>query len=944
MIDKIFSSEIIRNDFRDYRAIPFWSWNNRLDPEELKKQIREMKEVGLGGFIMHARTGLLTEYLSEEWFECVRVCLDEAKRLGMNAWMYDENGWPSGFVGGKLLENPDNLAQYLTCETCEDFDSAAFCVFVREGKGYRRVSASEGKGSYRAVYLHSSPANTDILNPEVVTQFIECTYEQYYKRFGDRFGKEFVGFFTDEPQYFRWSTPYTRVARQAYLEAYGKDLVEELIWLFDTAPEGWGFRTRYYKILNRLYTENFYKRLYDWCDAHGVKLTGHSVEEGALYAQMWGGAGVMPSYEYEQIPGIDFLGRFKASPLAAKQVGSVAAQFGKKQVLTETFGCAGWDIDPRDLKFLGETQYVYGVNLMCQHLMSYSLQGQGKLDHPPSFSRHATWWGMEYKEFNDYFGRLGALLSQTEEEAGTLVIHPMHGTYLRYKRWDETEVKDLDDSLWKLMNELSARHVSYHFADETLLKKYGSAENGAIRLGKCVYRSVILPKTPTVDASTKRILEAYSAQGGKLLVYDGLPECVEGEKGTLDVKPNADWSDVCACEPVDLGIEGELMTTYRKGKGLRVLYVVNGSEREASLNVPEGFDFMPDFCAPDLGNRRTPAGRFSLAPKQSAVFVAGALGKTERKPLPAVGKEKEISDAFRMTACSPNNLTLDFISVSRNGEPFSEPQFVYAVKEHLIRENFRGNLRAKYTFNCERAMPLTLRFEKAKWLSVTCNGKAVEAVESPFDFNFLDAPLDNVRAGQNELVFEIDYFQSPIVRYALFDPKATESLRNCLCYDTEVESVYLRGNFALTADRRIAPLEREVRLARVDEQGFAMFAGEMTFEGDVFFDTDCAELYADGRFMTVGVEIDGKPAGDLVLDQKLNLHAQAGKTHRIRLRVKSSLRNTFGPFHLTEAEPAGVSPTSFTLLGEWEKETPKDFFAGYHTVPFGIDRLTVRFL
>ena len=114
MLEKLFDAETIKNDFRHYRSIPFWSWNNKLDPEELRKQIREMKEVGLGGFIMHARTGLITEYLSEEWFDCVRVCLDEAKLLGMDAWVYDENGGPSGFVGGKLLENPDNLAQYVT--------------------------------------------------------------------------------------------------------------------------------------------------------------------------------------------------------------------------------------------------------------------------------------------------------------------------------------------------------------------------------------------------------------------------------------------------------------------------------------------------------------------------------------------------------------------------------------------------------------------------------------------------------------------------------------------------------------------------------------------------------------------------------------------------------------------------------------------------------------
>lgn len=939
MIKKLFDAETVQNDFQHYRSIPFWSWNNKLEPEELKKQIREMKEVGLGGFIMHARTGLLTEYLSEEWFECVRVCLDEAKSLGMDAWMYDENGWPSGFVGGKLLENPENLAQYVTCEDREEFDPEALGVYVKEGKEYRRVTAPEGKKAYRAVYLHSSPANTDILNPNVVTQFIECTYEEYYKRFGARFGKEFVGFFTDEPQYYRWDTPYTRVARDYWQEEYGEDLLDGLVWLFDTAPEGWSFREKYYKALNHLYIENFYRRLYDWCTAHGVKLTGHSVEENNLFTQMWGGAGVMTSYEYEHVPGIDFLGRIQVSPLAAKQVGSVAAQLGKSQVLTETFGCSGWDANPRELKFLAETQYVCGVNFMCLHLQSYSLQGQGKLDHPPCFSHHATWWGKEYREFNDYFGHLGALLANTEEEVGTLVIHPMHSVYLRYKRWDESEVRELDQKMGALLAALSENHISYHFADETLLKKYGSVENGLIKLGKCSYRSVILPYCLTLDASTKNILEKYSAQNGKLLAFDGLPTLIDGVPGNLQVTPNADWSDLAALEPLDLKIEGELMTAYRKGKGFKVLYVLNGSRASASLEIPSDFGYRLDpvkaECVP------APVGRCTLQPRESAVFISGEAELAVKSPAP--GKVADVTDAFRMVSHTPNNLTLDYVSVSKAGGDFETPKYVYQVKEELIRSDFRGNVRAKYVFFCDDLCPLTLRYEKAKWISVTCNGVPVISRESDFDLNFLEAELSGLRKGENELVFEIDYFQSPVVRYALFDPDATESLRNCLVYDTEIESVYLRGDFVLTPDLHVAAPRGEVRLPRIDGQGYPMFSGETVFEGDVFFETDRATLRAEGRYMTVGVEIDGKPAGDLVLSEQAEIRAEAGKTHKVTLRVKSSLRNTFGPHHLTDPEPLGVGPTSFTLLGAWKDGAPEIFYPGYHTVSYGIDRLTLEF-
>ena len=86
----------------DYRPIPFWSWNEKLEPEVLREQIRQMHDAGIGGFFMHARGGLQTAYLSPEWMSCVEACIDEADKLGMNAWLYDENGWPSGFGGGAV--------------------------------------------------------------------------------------------------------------------------------------------------------------------------------------------------------------------------------------------------------------------------------------------------------------------------------------------------------------------------------------------------------------------------------------------------------------------------------------------------------------------------------------------------------------------------------------------------------------------------------------------------------------------------------------------------------------------------------------------------------------------------------------------------------------------------------------------------------------------------
>ena len=144
-----------------YRSIPFWSWNDKLETDELRRQINAMHEAGIGGYFMHARGGLLTEYMGDEWFDCVKACIDEGRKLGMHSWAYDENGWPSGFgdgmVNGRGLDyqqkylrlkevaagedSPDHVIAYYAPRTFEILDDPAgdedvICAYFDVNKYY----------------------------------------------------------------------------------------------------------------------------------------------------------------------------------------------------------------------------------------------------------------------------------------------------------------------------------------------------------------------------------------------------------------------------------------------------------------------------------------------------------------------------------------------------------------------------------------------------------------------------------------------------------------------------------------------------------------------------------------------------------------------------------------------------------------------------------------
>ena len=109
--------DIFQNPGVEWRGKPFWSWNGELREDEVRRQIGVMKDMGLGGYFMHSRAGLITEYLGEDWFDLINAGADEGERIGMEAWLYDEDRWPSGSAGGMVTKDPKyRMKSLVLCE------------------------------------------------------------------------------------------------------------------------------------------------------------------------------------------------------------------------------------------------------------------------------------------------------------------------------------------------------------------------------------------------------------------------------------------------------------------------------------------------------------------------------------------------------------------------------------------------------------------------------------------------------------------------------------------------------------------------------------------------------------------------------------------------------------------------------------------------------------
>ena len=64
--------------------------------------------------------------------------------------------------------------------------------------------------------------------------------------------------------------------------------------------------------------------------------------------------------------------------------------------------------------------------------------------------------------------------------------------------------------------------------------------------------------------------------------------------------------------------------------------------------------------------------------------------------------------------------------------------------------------------------------------------------------------------------------------------------------------------------------------------------------------------------------------------------------NRIKIVLKSSLRNLFGPHHVNgNPEPMGVGPHLFTMRGSWQDGVSPHYTDEYHSVPFGVDQIEI---
>lgn len=992
--------EEFKNPGMDYRGVTLWMLNDKLEKDEAIRQLESFYNAGWGAVITRTFMGLRTMYLSEEWMMITEEVIKKAKEFGMKVWLQeaDKNAaayMPTGIPG---MEEEFRNIILIRKKKDEPVEEGERLLAIYDDYAYYEKKVIP-PGGWRELLCV-----LDLLNPETVATYLERAYKPLL-RFKDEFGKTVEAIWVDEPlikvaRGLVPALPWTRDFTRIFQEKWGYSIIDYLPLLFSEEGDYIRVRHHYWRLLTERFKEAYFKQVCEWCEKNKVKFTGHLMGEDTLFRQItWSGT-AMPYYEFMGIPGIDFLTADLSWPsgdpflLPPKQCSSVAHQIGKKEVLCEMYGVSPQGINFEDRKRIANWLMVLGISYRCYHGSFYSMRGRRKRFYPPHLSYQQPYWKYN-KMIADYFARVSYMLRQGDYYADILVIHPIESGQCVFTDGEENEtIKKLNDSLVLVSKNLMSLKYGFDYGDESLLEKYGDVKEGSLIVGKMRYKVVILPSLITIRRNTFNLLKNFIESGGKVISVGDLPSRIDGEISNEVEILN---SKITKAENTKESLEGLLLTYLPKeieivSKGNEsvddiwvhhrnleigdLFFIVNTSEAqeyEATIKIP-GRGRLELW---DLEN-----GNITIPPQQeinNSIVTELAFYPASSYLLLLNKRESEINlsrreqnfiktipleNVYKINRLDPNALALDFCQYKKDSGDWSEVLPIIGIQEMLVDERYEGPISLRFEFNCkDKPKRILLVIENAERYEIKVNDNKVKYEGLPYyrDISFHPVDISNVvEEGKN--VIEVSTY------FVAGDPNAQRDLERL--YGTELEAVYLIGDFAVRGERKrvvdksiwYAPefvIDKELLETNGDllADGYLFFNGTMSLSQEF----NLPSLEKNSKvFLEIGelcsvvtkVKINNKEVG-VILWKPYRLDITdfiKEGINSVEFELTNSLRNLLGPHHNTLGESPSVWNYSFSGRNkdgfDWLKKRKEgkciSWTDDYCFIPFGLSNAIIK--
>ncbi len=565
------SSTCFRYPPAEHRVIQYSGHDGSVLP------VDRMREWGIGGVMLFHSSA---DYLNNEqsWTH-MRQTMELARSAGMQVWVADDNGYPSGQAGGRVVEIDPAFELRGLRQICR----------MGEGRSPVQIDLPHGADRFVAACLYPMPGDApdvargrvlavspkavstqglqgrwmvcawvteiiregtqsestmqqfrtngrypNLLNAQAMETFVRLTHEAFARRFG-RLSDLMDLFYTNEPNLMTlWFhhrpgerpnglvyVPWDVSLPSRFRRIHGYDLIPRLPHLYTGASdEARLTRRHFYETIGALFAENYTRRIARWCERHGIRSGGHLLLEERMSAHVICSGNFLRVISEQHVPGCDVPMPDEGAywNVWMPKYLSAAAQLRDRS-------CVSALLDPiidRQTPTLKPS--LRDLQRIC-NMAAWAGATQ--------FCTYIHWHAYtpeEYRQFNAHIGRLSLLLRGAHNAAPVAMYYPIESFQAGYmpsaKMWSDSAWNHLEAVLMRSQHAV-ADALTQAGHDFCILDGEGVCEgvvrDGLLQVRQQRYAVVIMPRVELLPLRVLRQLQRFQRAGGRVFWVDGLP-------------------------------------------------------------------------------------------------------------------------------------------------------------------------------------------------------------------------------------------------------------------------------------------------------------------------------------------------------------------------------------------------------------------------------------
>jgi len=533
----------------DARIMMRWWWfGPSVTKPELEREMRVMREGGIGGFEIQPVYPLALDdpergvrnmdFLSPEFLEHLRFTAGKAKELGMRLDLTLGSGWPYGGPGVPITEAAGRLridkvkvppgARRVALPAIMQGEKllGAFTAGgleewrdVRDGALWLPPAAAPGE----IWFFISSRTGMMVKRPSVgaegyvLDHYDRAALDRYLRTVGDPLVKalgpdQAYALFCDSLEVF--GSDWTPDLLQEFQKRRGYDLRPLLPALAsDQGARTPGIRHDWGRTLTELLEERFLQPLHEWVRARGsrFRVQGYGIPPATLASNAHSDISEGEGAQWKVVR-------------AARWASSANHVYGRPVTTSETWTwlhSPAMRATPLDMKAEADIHFLQGVNQLIGHGWPYTNAGEefpGWRFYAAAVFNDANPWYIAMPDIARYLQRMSWLLRQGEVAHDVALYLPVSDAWSHFTAGRVHMIEALREHVGpEVMPQILDSGYAMDFLDD------GTLERALAR-----YRVLVLPNVESLPVAAARVIEAFQQRGGIVIATRRRPERAPG--------------------------------------------------------------------------------------------------------------------------------------------------------------------------------------------------------------------------------------------------------------------------------------------------------------------------------------------------------------------------------------------------------------------------------